>query len=191
MVNPEFSISAKEGVSKSVFYSNLLSEAKSLISNEVDLIANTSNLSSLIYHGLNERDANAKVNWAGFYFMRKKGEKPSELVLGPFQGQVACIRIAVGRGVCGTTVKNQTTTVVPDVHQFPGHIACDSKSLSEIVVPIMIKNPSNQEEKICIGVLDIDSAALSTFDEEDKNGLEAVVQALIESETDWSQLIKG
>lgn len=86
MVNPEFSISAKEGVSKSVFYSNLLSEAKSLISNEVDLIANTSNLSSLIYHGLNERDANAKVNWAGFYFMRKKGEKPSELVLGPFQG---------------------------------------------------------------------------------------------------------
>lgn len=81
--------------------------------------------------------------------------------------------------------------VVPDVHQFPGHIACDSKSLSEIVVPIMIKNPSNQEEKICIGVLDIDSAALSTFDEEDKNGLEAVVQALIESETDWSQLIKS
>jgi GAF domain-containing protein len=109
------------------------------------------------------------LNWAGFYFMRGP-----ELVLGPFQGKVACVRIPVGRGVCGTAVERQASVVVPDVHAFPGHIACDSASRSELVVPL-IKNGT------VLGVLDLDSPSPNRFDEDDREGCETLVRVYLEA----------
>ncbi|MDO4522746.1 MAG: GAF domain-containing protein [Eubacteriales bacterium] len=123
-------------------------------------ISNLSNISALLYEALED------LNWVGFYLMRD-----GELVLGPFQGRVACTKIAVGRGVCGTAVAEDRTQLVYDVHQFPEHIACDSASNSEIVIPIH----KNGE---IIGVLDIDSPSIGRFTEEDAAGLENVVQIL-------------
>ncbi len=144
-------------------YEELLLYTKGITYGEKDLTANLANVSSLINLALDD------INWAGFYIM-----KEGELVLGPFQGKPACIRIKVGSGVCGTAVAEDKTQLVKDVHEFPGHIACDSASNSEIVVPI--HNPDGT----VFGVLDIDSPLFGRFTEEDKTGLEAVVKALEE-----------
>jgi len=142
-------------------YSDLLAQAKALIEGERDMTANAANLSSLVFHALPD------LNWAGFYWM-----KDGELVLGPFQGKPACVRIAVGKGVCGTAARDRRTIVVKDVHEFPGHIACDSASNSEVVVPIVAGGK-------VIGVLDLDSPLVNRFDDSDARGLEAVVQAFV------------
>lgn len=141
-------------------YNLLAEQIKSLAEDEPNYIPVLSNASALIY------DAMDDLNWAGFYLMNQ-----GSLLLGPFQGKVACIRIALGKGVCGTAAGNDETLVVPNVHEFPGHIACDSASNSEIVVPI------HKDGKV-VGVLDIDSPKLDRFSEEDKLGLEKFVQAL-------------
>lgn len=141
-----------------VDYDLLAEQAEAFCEDTPDEVAAMANLSSLIYYTLD------RLNWAGFY--RVKGE---ELILGPFQGKVACIRIAKGRGVCGTAWKEDRVLVVPDVHAFPGHIACDGDSQSEIVVPI-------HRGGEVIGVLDIDSPVLNRFDDADREGLTALVQ---------------
>jgi L-methionine (R)-S-oxide reductase len=141
-------------------YVELESQLRSLLEGETDLIANTANMAALIYHSLPD------LNWAGFYFL-----KGDVLVLGPFQGQVACVRIPFGKGVCGTAAKERKTLVVSDVHKFPGHIACDGASNSEIVVPLV------KDEKV-LGVLDLDSPNLGRFDEIDQEGLEKLVAVL-------------
>lgn len=141
-----------------VDYDLLTEQAEAFCEDTPDEVAAMANLSSLIYYTLD------RLNWAGFY--RVKGE---ELILGPFQGKVACIRIAKGRGVCGTAWKEDRVLVVPDVHAFSGHIACDGDSQSEIVVPI-------HRGGEVIGVLDIDSPVLNRFDDADREGLTALVQ---------------
>lgn len=143
-------------------YAEINAQLKSLITGIPYFIANLANASALLYESLD------KLNWAGFYLMQD-----GKLVLGPFQGKTACIEIPVGKGVCGTAVKEGKTQLVENVHAFKGHIACDSASNSEIVVPIR----KNGE---IIGVLDIDSPVFSRFTEEDREGLETFV-AIIES----------
>jgi L-methionine (R)-S-oxide reductase len=152
--------------SKSQLYDQLAVQLSSLLAGERDLIANAANFASLVYHSLPD------LNWAGFYF-----EKDGELVLGPFQGRPACVRIALGQGVCGTAAANCATIIVPNVHEFPGHIACDSASNSEIVIPLL-------KGERPIGVLDLDSPKLSRFDEEDAAGLEALAKIMLASITD-------
>ena len=149
--------------SKRELYNQLASQLSSLLAGERDLIANAANFSSLIFHSLPD------LNWAGFYF-----ERDGELVLGPFQGQPACVRIKIGQGVCGAGAAKCETVIVPNVHEFPGHISCDSASNSEIVVPL------KKGERL-IGVLDLDSPLLSRFDEEDAVGLERLVRILLAS----------
>ena len=144
-------------------YEKLAAQLSSLLAGERDLIANAANFSSLIFHSLPD------LNWAGFYFA-----KDDELVLGPFQGQPACVRIKIGQGVCGAGAAKCETIIVPNVHEFPGHIACDSASNSEIVVPV-IKNSK------LIAVLDLDSPVPARFDEDDAVGLEQLVKILVES----------
>jgi GAF domain-containing protein len=149
--------------SKSETYRQLLAELTGLFSGERDGIANLSNMSALIYSSL------PMLNWAGFYLLREGG-----LVLGPFQGRVACVRIALGQGVCGTAAQRRETTIVPDVHAFPGHIACDSASRSEIVIPMIRKDR-------VLGVLDLDSPQLARFDQEDASHLNEAVALLLSS----------
>jgi len=141
---------------KQKFYQLLIQQVDGLLHGESDLIANAANLSSLLYHSLEQ------VNWIGFYFL-----KNNELVLGPFQGQIACTRIPIGQGVCGTAFEQNQTLCIEDVNAFKGHIACDSASASEIVIPLTIAG------KI-IGVLDVDSPILNRFDENDQMGLETI-----------------
>jgi len=145
---------------KTELYQLLEKQLRSLLEGETDLIANTANMAALLYHSL------PGLNWAGFYF--RQGDV---LVLGPFQGQPACVRIPLGKGVCGMAAKERKTLVVPNVHEFPGHIACDAASKSEIVVPL-IKN--NQ----VLGVLDLDSPNAERFEEVDRAGLEQLVEVL-------------
>ena len=167
-----FEAKATASASKPVFYSDLNKQLTGLLEGERDVMANTANFSALIYLML------ADLNWAGFYFLRG-----NDLVLGPFQGKPACVRIPVypaPRGVCGNTAFHKKTFVVPNVHEFPGHIACDSASNSEIVVPLIIGGK-------VIGVLDIDSPKLSRFDEEDRAGLELMVETLL-AKTNFSAL---
>jgi L-methionine (R)-S-oxide reductase len=147
---------------KSEVYEELVRQTRGLLDGERDLIANTANLAALIWQIVPD------LNWAGFYFM-----KGGELVLGPFQGKPACVRIAVGKGVCGTAVARRETMLVEDVHAFPGHIACDSASNSELVVPLIKAG----EVK---GVLDLDSPKIARFDAEDRRAFEAVVKLLVE-----------
>jgi GAF domain-containing protein len=146
-----------ESLSKPELYSTLGAQLQALIADEPDAIANMANCAALIYHALRD------VNWAGFYLL-----KDDTLVLGPFQGQPACVRIPMGRGVCGTAADRRQTLLVPNVDEFPGHIACDSASRSEVVVPLM-----NSDGKL-IGVLDIDSPSLSRFDQDDQRGIESL-----------------
>lgn len=148
--------------SKSEQYSQLLSQAQGLMHGEKNLIANAANLSALLFNALPD------LNWAGFYLF-----DGTELVVGPFQGLPACIRIPLGKGVCGTAALSRETQVVYDVHGFPGHIACDAASQSEIVIPLI----SSAGE--LIGVLDIDSPVVGRFDDEDRAGLEAIAAAFV------------
>jgi L-methionine (R)-S-oxide reductase len=143
---------------KHELYNELMRQARGLFDGENDVIANAANLSALIWQGLPD------LNWAGFYFL-----KDGELVLGPFQGKPACVRITVGKGVCGTAAARAETIIVPDVHAFAGHIACDSASNSELVVPLA------KRDRI-VGVLDLDSPSFGRFDAEDATGLEALAQ---------------
>jgi len=141
----------------------LAAQARALLEGERDATANAANVSSLVFHTLPD------LNWAGFYWM-----KDGELVLGPFQGKPACVRIALGKGVCGTAAQQKRTVVVPDVHAFPGHIACDSASNSEVVVPVM-------KGGRVIGVLDVDSPMLARFGEAEARVLEEVARIFVES----------
>jgi len=146
-----------------VNYQAIELQAKAYLEGSTDMIANAANLSSIIFNNLEN------INWAGFYF--KKGE---ELVLGPFQGRAACVSITMGRGVCGTAAKERRTVIAPDVHTFEGHIACDSASRSEIVIPII------HEDRL-VGVLDVDSPIEGRFDDEDRTSLEKLVEMFISS----------
>ena len=141
-------------------YTTLVRQAESLVAGVPHLTANLANISALLYTSLEN------INWAGFYL--SEGEK---LILGPFQGNPACVEIPYGKGVCGTAAAADSVQLVSDVHAFPGHIACDSASRSEIVIPI------HKNDKV-IGVLDIDSPVLSRFSEEDRDGLEQLVKTL-------------
>lgn len=138
-------------------YTMLLEQARSITSNEPDLIANLSNLSALVYDQLDD------VNWVGFYLVRE----PELLVLGPFQGKVACIRIPFTQGVCGAAARTHETQLVQDVHEFPGHIACDSATNSEVVVPLLVNGR-------VVGVFDLDSPTVGRFSERDAEGLSAI-----------------
>jgi len=168
-------------LSKKDFYKELQKTMEALTSGQTDMITNLANASSLIYHGLNSLNVfrEKPVNWAGFYLTAKDNKEL--LRLGPFQGKVACTEIKFGRGVCGLAASSGETQVVRNVHEFPGHIACDSASASEIVVPIV----SNKSGKV-LGVLDIDDVGVEAFDETDKDGLEGVVKILLES-SDWNE----
>jgi L-methionine (R)-S-oxide reductase len=148
---------------KAELYRDAHAQLAGLFSDEHNALANTANMSALLYQML------ADVNWVGFYFLQR-----GELVLGPFQGKVACVRIAMGRGVCGTAAESREILIVPDVHAFPGHIACDSASRSEIVLPLV------QDGRL-IGVLDLDSPLPGRFDPEDRDGLQACVELLLKS----------
>jgi len=157
-----FSTSTLTG-SKPEQYAQLLAQARALVHGEADRIANAANLSALIYNAL------PQLNWAGFYFYDGK-----ELVVGPFQGLPACVRIPLTKGVCGAAASTRQTQRIEDVDAFPGHIACDSASRSELVVPL-VRNDQ------LVGVLDIDSPVLARFDADDQLGLEAIAQVFVEA----------
>ena len=148
---------------KPELYAELVNQARALLANEPDRIAKAANFASLVFHGVPD------LNWAGFYFY-----DGTELVVGPFQGKPACVRIAIGKGVCGTAAATRQSQLVPDVHAFAGHIACDSASNSEIVVPL-IKND------VLIGVWDVDSPTINRFEPEDLQGMVALAAEFIHS----------
>jgi L-methionine (R)-S-oxide reductase len=148
-------------VSKAAIYRELQGQLTALFAGERNGLANAANMSALLFQTL------PNVNWAGFYLLQGP-----ELVLGPFQGKVACVRIALGQGVCGTAAERRETVIVPDVDAFPGHIACDAASRSEIVVPLI-------HDGRLLGVLDLDSSQLARFDQEDRIGLNAIVDLFL------------
>ena len=158
-----FALPAARGLSPAELHAQLLEQARALLEGERDRTANAANLASLIYHTLPD------LNWAGFYWL-----KGGELVLGPFQGKPACVRIALGKGVCGTAARERRSVVVPDVNAFAGHIACDSASAAEVVVPVIAGSR-------VVGVLDVDSPVRGRFEEADARALEAVVRAFLEA----------
>jgi L-methionine (R)-S-oxide reductase len=144
-------------------YAQLAEELAGLLGGESDFVANAANTAALIF------DALPDLNWAGFYFL-----KQDELVVGPFQGKPACVRIALGKGVCGTAALERRTIVVPDVHAFPGHIACDAASQSEIVIPLIARRE-------LLGVLDLDSPSTGRFNEGDARGLERLAAIFLDN----------
>jgi L-methionine (R)-S-oxide reductase len=156
-----FAASDLNSPSKAELYRQLGAQLRSLTDKETDPVANMANCAALIFHSV------PRLNWVGFYLL-----KGGELVLGPFQGQPACVRIELGRGVCGTAAENRSTLRVSDVTKFPGHIACDSASRSEIVLPLLTENSQ------LIGVLDVDSPELDRFDAEDEAGLSAIAEII-------------
>jgi GAF domain-containing protein len=151
----------RSGGAKSALYDDLAHELDALLAGESDPVANAANAAAAIYHGLRD------LNWAGFYFLRD-----SELVLGPFQGRPACVRIPLGQGVCGTAAAGRRSIVVPDVEAFPGHIACDTASRSELVVPLIAGGS-------LLGVLDLDSPVVGRFDEADRIGCEMLAGIIV------------
>ena len=152
-----FHVASNPHAGKRELYAEITALAQGLLAGERDLIANAANFSALLFHSLPD------LNWAGFYFF-----DGTELVVGPFQGKPACIRIALGRGVCGTAAQTRQTQLVADVHAFDGHIACDAASNSEIVVPLVKADGS------LLGVWDVDSPLAGRFDDEDRAGMEAL-----------------
>src|SRR4249919_895810 len=144
-------------------YGQLLAQARALVEGERDRVANAANLSALVYHAL------PQLNWVGFYFF-----DGTELVVGPFQGLPACVRIPLSRGVCGAAARTRTTQRVADVNAFAGHIACDSASRSELVVPLVVDGE-------LFGVLDLDSPSPARFDADDQAGIEAIARAFVSS----------
>lgn len=163
-----FQAKAIETDDKATLYRELAQQLDGLLSDERDAIANAANTAALIFTSLPD------LNWAGFYFLRS----PSELVLGPFQGNPACVRIAVGRGVCGAAVEQRRSMLVEDVHAFPGHIACDAASRSELVVPLI------RDGRI-LGVIDLDSPLPARFDFEDQRGVEAIAAIYVKASADF------
>jgi L-methionine (R)-S-oxide reductase len=159
-----FDLKPQQYASKREHYHDLLQQARGLLAGEHDLIANAANFSALVFHSL------PQLNWAGFYLYDGR-----ELVLGPFQGQPACIRIALGRGVCGVAAESGQTQLVPDVNAFAGHIACDSASQAEIVVPLL------RPEGTLLGVWDVDSPVRQRFDQEDQAGMQALCAVFMAS----------
>lgn len=155
---------ADTATSKSALYRRLCAELQELLGDEQNFIANAANTSALLFHSLPD------VNWAGFYLAEGK-----ELVLGPFQGKPACVRIPFGKGVCGTAAEKRETLVVPDVNRFSGHIACDPASRSEIAVPLLNWGK-------LLGVLDLDSTKFERFDEDDRDGLESIASIFVASQ---------
>lgn len=162
-----FEAHAIDTANKAEFYRELTSQLGGLLTGERDVIANAANTSALLYQMMPD------LNWAGFYFLRAN----DELVLGPFQGKVACVRIPKGKGVCGAAVQRRETVLVEDVHAFPGHIACDSASRSELVVPLIAGGK-------VLGVIDLDSPLPSRFDADDQAGIEKVA-AIFLAATDF------
>lgn len=156
-----FVIQTSAGLSKRDSYRELNQQLAALLADERDGLANCANLAALFFQALPE------LNWLGFYLLRG-----TELVLGPFQGKVACVRIALGRGVCGAAAQQRQTLLVPDVHAFPGHIACDAASQSEIVLPLL-------KDGRLFGVLDLDSPRQGRFDADDAEGLAEAVRLLL------------
>ena len=150
---------------KPALYAELAGSLRALLAGEPDFVACAANTAALLYWSLPE------LNWAGFYLLDAAS---GDLLVGPFQGKPACVRIPLGRGVCGTAAARRETVIVPDVHAFPGHIACDSASNSEIVVPV------TGGDRL-LGVLDLDSPRLARFDEQDAKGLEALVGVFVEA----------
>lgn len=159
-----FELSTSAPADKHAHYQELLSQARGLLEGESDRIANAANFAALIYHSL------PGLNWAGFYFFDGR-----ELVVGPFQGKPACVRIALGRGVCGAAAQQRATQVIHDVHAFEGHIACDAASNAEIVVPLVDGDGG------LIGVWDVDSPLVGRFDDADRAGMEALCRLFLES----------
>ncbi|HEY8550935.1 MAG TPA: GAF domain-containing protein [Vicinamibacterales bacterium] len=158
-----FTLTQPAWTDKRAGYDELATSLEALLHGERDLIANAANMAALLWHSLPD------LNWAGFYLL-----KDGELVLGPFQGQPACVRIRLGEGVCGTAAARRAPVVVPDVNRFPGHIACDSASRSELVVPLLRGDE-------LIGVLDLDSPRLARFDELDREGCERLAAIFVSS----------
>lgn len=156
-------VTAIAATSKSEFYASLQRQVEAVLHGERDWVANLAQTSALLMQAM------PALNWAGFYLLRD-----GQLVLGPFQGKVACVRIALGKGVCGTAAAKRETVVVPNVHDFPGHIACDSASNSEIVVPLL-------KDGRLLGVLDLDSPELNRFDADDARGLERAAEILLQA----------
>ncbi len=152
------------GTPKVKLYQQVCEQLNELLGNETNFVANAANTSALVFHSVPD------VNWVGFYIAEGR-----ELVLGPFQGKPACVRIPFGKGVCGTAASKQKTLVVPDVNRFPGHVACDIASQSEIVVPLL------NWGKV-LGVLDIDSPTTNRFDDDDREGIESIVAVFLASQ---------
>jgi len=165
---PMFQRSAIVDLPKPQQYAELATQLRSLLQGERNLIANAANFAALVYHAL------PGLNWCGFYFV-DAAVAGGELVLGPFQGQPACVRIAFGRGVCGTAAATRTTQLVADVHAFPGHIACDAASRAEIVVPLLL--PDGR----LLGVWDVDSPQRARFDEDDRAGMQALTAVFLQA----------
>ena len=159
-----FAVATATYASKHEHYADLCEQARGMLAGEPDLIANAANFAALVFHSLPD------FNWAGFYLF-----DGTELVVGPFQGKPACIRIAIGRGVCGTAAQTRQTQLVRDVHAFAGHIACDAASNSEIVVPLVRRDGS------LLGVWDVDSPLVARFDEDDRAGMEALCAVFMEA----------
>lgn len=158
-----FAATPIHAASKPALYAELAEQARGLLHGERDRVANAANFAALVWHAVPD------INWCGFYFF-----DGSELVVGPFQGKPACVRIALGKGVCGTAATTGLTQLVRDVNQFPGHIACDSASQSEIVVPLL-------DGGHLLGVWDVDSPDIARFDDEDRAGMERLCTIFLES----------
>jgi GAF domain-containing protein len=154
---------------KQAAYATLLAQSRALFEGESDWLANLSQFSALVFNAV------PQLNWAGFYMVA--GDKPDELVLGPFQGKVACVRIPFAKGVCGACARTREPQLVPDVHAFPGHIACDSASNSELVLPVLVQGRLR-------AVFDLDSPVLARFDAQDAQGLGQALAALVAA-TRW------
>lgn len=159
-----FAAAPIEAADKAGLYAELAVQARGLLHGERDRVANAANFAALAWHAL------PQINWCGFYFYDGR-----ELVVGPFQGKPACVRIALGKGVCGTAAATRRTQVVRDVHAFPGHIACDGASRSEIVVPLV------DADGALVGVWDVDSPDLARFDDEDRAGMEALCNVFLDA----------
>jgi GAF domain-containing protein len=158
-----FAATPIHAASKPALYAELAEQARGLLHGERDRVANAANFAALVWHAVPD------INWCGFYFF-----DGSELVVGPFQGKPACVRIALGKGVCGAAATTGQTQLVRDVNQFPGHIACDSASQSEIVVPLL-------DDGRLLGVWDVDSPDIARFDDEDRIGMERLCTIFLES----------
>ncbi|KAI0156986.1 GAF domain-like protein [Xylariaceae sp. FL1272] len=171
-----------EGVTKEAAYQQVLSQAEGLFFEQRNWVCNLSNAAALLWHAYKSLSyPSSEVNWAGFYTLDASSTRKQQLILGPFQGKVACQTIAFGRGVCGAAAASQTTQLVADVEKFPGHIACDGDSKSEIVVPIIV---GEGEKQRVVAIIDIDCAEHNGFDEVDQRYLEQLADLLGKS-CDW------